>query len=123
MNKLAIAICGATAAIALGGCAGDYYDHGPGYASAAGPYDVWYDGFYGPFNTGFWDGDVFVFRDRAGHFTRDGGNHFRREQFASARGFRSMPAPSAAASGANASATAPSPSAAPAPQPNPTRPH
>ena len=110
MNKLAIAICGATAANALGGCAGDYYDHGPGYASAAGPYDVWYDGFYGPYSAGYWgDGGVFFFRDRAGHFTRDDGNHFRRGRFASARGFRSMPAPS--------------PNPAPAPQPNPTRPH
>jgi len=109
MNKLAIAICGATAAIALCGCAGGYYDHGARYASAAGPYDVWYDGFYGPYGAGYWDGEAFFFRDRAGRFTRDDGNHFRREQFASARGFRSMPRSNAGTLGANANATAPTP--------------
>jgi hypothetical protein len=117
MSKLAVAICGAAAAIALGGCAGDSYDHAPGYASAAGPYDVWYDGFYGPFGAGYWDGDAFFFRDRVGHFTRDDGSHFRHQRFASARKFRSSPMPNASASGANASARAP------APRPDTTRPH
>jgi len=122
VKRLTIAILSATAALTLGACA-DNYGGGGGYASS----DVWYDNFYGPYSAGYWDGDVFVFRDRDGHFTRDDGRHFRHERFASARGFHSMPAPSATQAGANTSATAPAPSPAPAapstaPPPMP-RPH
>jgi hypothetical protein len=94
MRKLAIAICGATAAVALCGCAeGDYFGPGPRYASAAGPMDVWYDGFYGPFGGGYWDGDSFFYHHPDGRFLRDEGQHFRHEGFASARGFHSTPRP------------------------------
>jgi hypothetical protein len=117
VKRLAIAIFGATAALTLGACAGNY---GGGYASS----DVWYDNFYGPYDAGYWDGDVFVFRDHDGHFTRDAGRHFRHERFASARGFHSMPAPNATGAAANTSATAPAPSPAPAVAPPPMpRPH
>lgn len=127
MKRLAMAIFSAAAALTLGACADNY--GGGGYASA-GPMDVWYDGFYGPYDAGYWDGEAFFFRGRDGHFTRDEGRHFRHERFASAQGFRSTPRPSAAESGANASASAPQaspspspPSAAPPPQPSPARPH
>jgi len=109
MKRLAIAIFSAAAALTVGACA-DNYGGGGGYAS-----DVYYDGFYGPYTAGYWDGPTFFFRGRDGHFRRDDGGHFRRERFASARGFRSMPMPNAGQAGANASATAPAPAASPAP--------
>jgi len=115
MKPLKTAICGVAAAALsatlLSACAGDY---GGGYA-AAGPMDVYYDGFYGDYPGGYWDGDTFLFRDGAS-FRRDDGRHFRHDRFASARGFHSMRAPSAAQAGANAGATAP------APRPNPMPP-
>ena len=129
MKRLAIAIISAAAALTVGACADNY---GGGYAS--GPMDVYYDGFYGPYTAGYWDGPAFFFRSRDGHFTRDDGRHFRHERFARARGFRSMQKPNAAQAGANASATAPAPAASappaspspsppPAAAPTPPRPH
>lgn len=118
MKRLAIVIFSSAAALTLGACGGNYTGGG-GYASS----DVYYDGFYGPYSAGYWDGPSFFFRGRDGHFTRDDGNHFRRERFASARGFRSMPMPNAAQSGANASATAPAPApSTPPASPNPSPP-
>jgi len=120
MRRLTSLICGIGAAtlgaMTLGACADNY---GGGEYASAGPMDVYYDGFYGPYPGGYWDGDVFLFRDHDGHFRRDEARHFRHDQFASARGFHAMRAPSAAQSGANAAATAPR---APAPAPEPAAP-
>ena len=86
--KLALA---AAAPLALGACANGYtgfdvglgyggggYGYGgyggygyPGYYPAYGygwdPYDVWYDGFYGPYSNGYWATD--------GFFWYQGGDH------------------------------------------------
>ena len=81
----------ATAIILLTGCASGG-GAGGAYVAGNGGYDVWYDGFYGPYPGGYWDGDGFLYysdRDRGYH--RDDGNHFRHDQFDGGNGFRSRP--------------------------------
>lgn len=92
MKKLFLCTIGLSA-LAFVGCADDYagegyYGSSGGVSMGVGP--VWYDGFYGPYPTGYWDGDVFLYSDRHGRFLRDEGNHFRHERFEHARRYRSM---------------------------------
>jgi len=80
---LALACAGAAP---LAGCAYGYgYDgygyYGAGYGAAwnSYPYDVWYDGYYGPFYDGYWGTDgFFYYRPYAhdGHYHRGDGDHF-----------------------------------------------
>ena len=105
MKKLMILTCAAAAALLVSGCADDYgYRYGYGYGGYAviEPYDVWYDGFYGPYVGGYWDRDIFIYRSPSGGFVRDDAGHFRHERFARAHRFRS-------AQQAAAGATAPMP--------------
>ena len=92
----AILLIGATAAgLLLAGCADEGY-YGPGYGYGYdyyGPADVWYDGYYGPYNGGYWDGDDFYFQDRDGGFRHDDGGHFSHSQFSGAQRFHSSPRP------------------------------
>jgi len=94
MSKLGPVICAGAVALLLGACADEhgYYHGGFGYAYGA-PMDVWYDGFYGPYPGGYWDGDAFVYLDRSGAFGRDRGGHFRHERFHGAQGFRTIRPP------------------------------
>ncbi|HSV02756.1 MAG TPA: hypothetical protein VLI41_06075 [Phenylobacterium sp.] len=94
MKMMFLAVC---SAFALSACADDYYgyngygynDYGyPGYSSYyAG--DVYYDGFYGPYASGYWGpNDVFFFSRRAGGpFIADRRHHFRHRFDAGSRRF------------------------------------
>jgi hypothetical protein len=69
-------------AVLLSGCA---YDRGPRDRVAVGvgvsdDYDGYYDGFYGPFNDGYWGTDGNFWYDSDGHnnWRRDDGHHFQR---------------------------------------------
>ncbi len=75
-------------AMALSACAsGGYYGAGYGY-NYAGPSDVWYDGYYGPYADGYWgDGGAFFFHGMDGRYYRDNGEHFRTGSFAGAEHF------------------------------------
>ncbi len=78
----------AAAPLALGGCAYGYGYTGvdvgyggygyPGYGYGYDPYDVWYDGYYGPFYNGYWGTDGFfyyqLYNDR--HWYRGDRDHF-----------------------------------------------
>lgn len=68
-----------------------YYNDGydEGYGS---PYDVWYDGYYGPIDDGYWAGDGYFYystgrnrdwhRGESGHFRRDAARgNYRHYQF------------------------------------------
>ena len=91
MRKIIPVICAAAAALTLSACASGGYR--VGYVDG-GPYDVYYDGFYGPYNGGYWGPDAtFFYRDGGGHYIHDDAGHFHHENFASARGFRAERAP------------------------------
>jgi len=92
MKKL-ILIGAAATGLLLAGCADEgYYGGGYGYGyDYYGPRDVWYDGYYGPYEDGYWDGDVFFFADRDGRFRRDDDGHFRAFSFEGAQRFRASP--------------------------------
>jgi hypothetical protein len=68
------------AAADLAGCA-EYYDQGPYGPYAGVEYDAFYDGYYGPFNGGYWGpGGYFFYADRDGRrFHRDQAGHFRHQ--------------------------------------------
>jgi hypothetical protein len=71
------------------GCA-DYDDR---YAEGApGPeYDVYYDGYFGPYPGGYWGDDgYFYYSDDHGGYLRDDAHHFRHERFGNARPFVSQ---------------------------------
>jgi hypothetical protein len=73
MKRLLIAL-GAVALV--GGCASDmgYGGHGRGY-------DAWYDGAYGPFYDGYWQGDAYWYSPGRGRpYVRDDGRHFRHDR-------------------------------------------
>ncbi len=83
-------------AAALGGmmilpaCAGGYGYYG----ASAGPADVYYDGFYGPYTEGYWGPDAaFYYRGGDGRFIRDESNHYRRGMFGGAHHYHSHGAP------------------------------
>ncbi len=73
MKPVLIAAC---AALALSACATD----GVGYGFGGGRYDAYYDGFYGPYSDGYWDGDgaYWYSTGRGRPFARDDGHHFQR---------------------------------------------
>jgi hypothetical protein len=97
MRKTILAACALSAVIGLSACGGGY-----GYYGAeAGPPDVYYDGFYGPYNDGYWADDGFYYRDRGGHFQHGDSAHFQRGMFTGARGYHAHAhaAPAARAGG------------------------
>ena len=83
MRKTLLAAGALSALIALSACGGGY-----GYYGAeAGPPDVYYDGFYGPYTDGYWANDGFYYRGGDGGFIRDENHHFQRGMFHGARGY------------------------------------
>lgn len=80
----------ALASVPLAACVDDGYNYGVGVGWRSYPYDVWYDGYYGPFYDGYWGTDGFFYyrqfehdrhyrRANRGHFRRDG-DHFYRDR-------------------------------------------
>ena len=87
VRKTALVICAAAEGLALAACetSGEHH-YANGYGSN-GRYDVWYDGFYGSVNGGYWGPDsAYYYPGADGHYVRDSGNHFRREGFDGGRG-------------------------------------
>jgi hypothetical protein len=68
--------------LALGGCeTGGYYGGGVAYGGGY-PYDGYYDGYYGPIDTGYWGNDgYFYYRSHPNeqHFHRGDHEHFSRQ--------------------------------------------
>ena len=89
----AIAACGL--ALALAGCAsGGGYAAGYGPGAGPGEFDTYYDGFYGPIDDGYWGPDAgFYYHGSDGRMVRDGGNHFRHQNFSGSHGMHSHPMP------------------------------
>ena len=71
------------ALITLSACGGGYGYYG----ASVGEPDVYYDGFYGPYNDGYWGGDAFYYRGGDGSFIRDEHNHFQHRMFNGAHGY------------------------------------
>jgi hypothetical protein len=95
MNKLLVLTAAGAAMLLAAGCASDggYVGGDVGY-NYAGPPDVWYDGYYGPYVDGYWgDGGVFFYSDSHGHFTRDDGAHFRNRAFEGGQRFHARARP------------------------------
>jgi hypothetical protein len=95
MKRLALLLGAGAAAILLSACAEDYpHGYGGGYGyDQGGPMDVWYDGYYGPYDGGYWDGEAFYYHDRTRGFMRDDGGHFHHQRFEGGHGFRSVQRP------------------------------
>jgi hypothetical protein len=86
------ALIGGAAAVLLmmSACADDEHMDGHRHYAASNSYDVWYDGGYGAYTTGYWgDGDVYYYSDGHGGFTRDDAHHFRRQRWEGANGYHS----------------------------------
>jgi hypothetical protein len=87
MKRLLLAGAASLAALAMAGCAEDYY----------GPYGgggmAYYDSFYGPYYGGYWapDGAFYYRGGRGGGFHRDDGHHFHREPGNGYRGVHANP--------------------------------
>lgn len=91
--KRLLFLAAAAGMLAAAGCASDggYVGAGYGY-NYAGPADVWYDGYYGPYTDGYWNsGGVFYFRGQDGHYYRDRANHFRNGSFTGAQIYHTRP--------------------------------
>ena len=93
MRKLLL-IAAAGSALLAAGCATSGGYGGVGYVGGgygydyAGPSDVWYDGYYGPYTDGYWgDGGVYFYRGGDGSFRRDDAGHFRNRQFTGGQHF------------------------------------
>ena len=89
MRKLLV-LAAAAGALSLGACAtnggyagGGYgYDYASGAYDYAGPADVWYDGYYGPYVDGYWaSGGQFFYKDSRGGYHRDSSRHFQNHEF------------------------------------------
>lgn len=81
MRKSLIAASLALAMLPLSGCVTDRYGYG-GIGWSTYPYDVWYDGYYGPIYDGYWGTDsYFWYRPEPGvnRYQRGGREHFRRD--------------------------------------------
>ncbi len=79
------------AGLPLAGCADGPYRYGMGMHWVSHPYDVWYDGYYGPLYDGYWGLDGFFYfrlfdRDRA--YRRGDPAHFHRGARPSAPSYR-----------------------------------
>ncbi|MDE2184100.1 MAG: hypothetical protein KGJ78_13865 [Alphaproteobacteria bacterium] len=94
MKTALLAAAVAAAVLFAAGCETEYGEgYGGGYyAAEPGDWDVYYDGFYGPYAGGYWgDDDFFYYEDEDGGYRRDVDHHFRRAPFTHARGFHSSP--------------------------------
>ncbi len=79
MKKLASVALVAAAAVSMTACA-DTYGHRDHYASVGVYADGYYDGFYGPIDTGYWGDDgAFMYRGSDQQFHRDDSGHFRKD--------------------------------------------
>ncbi|MGE3692944.1 MAG: hypothetical protein AB7F98_16340 [Novosphingobium sp.] len=79
MRKLLLSAA-ALALLPLAGCATDGYGY-YGLSWSSYPYDVWYDGYYGPIYDGYWGTDGFFWYrpDRSvNRYRRGEHSHFRR---------------------------------------------
>ncbi len=77
MNRIA-AFASIAALAALTACTGPYHHR---YDREAA-FDVYYDGYYGPYAGGYWaDDGYFRFSDGHGGYRRDNERHFHRERF------------------------------------------
>ncbi|HEX7710323.1 MAG TPA: hypothetical protein VF418_05250 [Sphingomonadaceae bacterium] len=65
---------------------GDRYGYDDGYYGS--PYDVWYDGYYGPIEDGYWGGDGYFWYSSGRDWRRGDGNHFRRGAYGNYRHYR-----------------------------------
>jgi hypothetical protein len=96
MLKVLLMAGAATAIVGLSACAeydDGYYPH-RAYYSAADPYDVWYDGYYGPYTSGYWgEGGIYFYSDSAGVWHGDRDGHFRHGRWGGATGYRSIHRP------------------------------
>jgi hypothetical protein len=95
MRTILLIGAAAAAGLMIAGCADEGY-YGGGYGAVgygydyAGPSEVWYDGYYGPYVDGYWDtGGVFFYRDNGGAYHRDTGGHFRNRSFQGSQRYRS----------------------------------
>ena len=83
LPKRSIALCAlALAAVPLSACVEDGYTYGMGMTWRSYPYDVWYDGYYGPLYDGYWGTDGYFYyrlQDNDRHYRRGDNGHFRRE--------------------------------------------
>ena len=96
MRKTILAACALSAMIGLSACGGMVAIG----AAEFGPPDVYYDGFYGAYNDGYWADDGFYYRDHGGHFQRGDAAHFQHNMFNGARGYHAHAhAPAAHAGG------------------------
>ena len=91
-RKFLVFAAACAGALSLGACTQGYYGASVGYGGGYGygypgyypaygygwdPYDVWYDGFYGPYYNGFWGTDGFFwFQDGHRRWRRGDGDHF-----------------------------------------------
>lgn len=83
-----LVLAAAASALLLSACATDM-GGGRHYSNA---YDGYYDGAYGPYTSGYWDGDFFFYQGSGG-FVRDDSHHFHREHFRGGHGFHAVPHP------------------------------
>jgi hypothetical protein len=83
MRKSLLSASLALAMLPLSGCVTDGYGYGyGGIGWSSYPYDVWYDGYYGPIYDGYWGTDgYFWYRPNQGvnRYVRGGHDHFRRD--------------------------------------------
>jgi len=89
MKRSIGALALALATLPLTACYDGGYSVGVGWRSY--PYDVWYDGYYGPFYDGYWGTDgFFYFRldDRTGRYRRGDNRHFHRGDMPPSPSFR-----------------------------------
>jgi hypothetical protein len=60
-----------------------------GYGAFGRGYDAWYDGGYGPYYDGYWQGDVYWYSPGRGRpYVRDDNHHFRRDRGTGFHGVR-----------------------------------
>ena len=86
MRKILLAAGAIGALLTVSACADTGYGY---YGASAGPPDVYYDGYYGPYTDGYWGPDAaFYYRGSDGRFLRGDNEHFRHRTFEHSQGYR-----------------------------------
>jgi len=91
MNRKLLAVAIAAGTVALSGCYyyGDRYGYDHRYGDRYGYNDAYYDGYYGPYNGGYWASDgSFYYYDSDHRYRRDDSGHFRHDQYEGSRMYR-----------------------------------